>query len=69
MWTDMLIETTYMRLGHGPSGTIGVATDYKQMVVWALSFALCGEMSQYLQAMSNPNHDVVQTHHKEENKS
>ena len=45
MWTDMLIETTYMHLGHGPSGAIGVATDYKQMVVWALSFALCGEMS------------------------
>ena len=27
-WTDMFIETTYMRLGHGPAGTTGVATDY-----------------------------------------
>ena len=41
-WTDMFIETTYMRLGHGPSGAIGVATDYHQMAKWALSFALNG---------------------------
>ena len=27
-WTDMFIETTYMRLGHGPAGTTGMATDY-----------------------------------------
>ena len=27
-WTDMFIETTYMRLGHGPAGTTGMAIDY-----------------------------------------
>ena len=36
----MFIETTYMRLGHGPTGYIGVASDYHQMVKWALSFAI-----------------------------
>jgi len=34
-WTDMFIETTYMRLGHGPAGAVGVATNYNQMVKWA----------------------------------
>ena len=48
-WTDMFIGTTYMRLGHGPAGAVGVATDYQQMVKWALS----GEVSQNVRAMSN----------------
>ena len=35
-WTDMFIETTYMRMWHGQTGAIGVATDYHQMAKWAL---------------------------------
>ena len=35
--TDMDVEITYMRLGHGPAGAVGVATAYQQMVKWALS--------------------------------
>ncbi len=27
--TDMFIETTYMRLGRGPAGAVGVSTDYQ----------------------------------------
>ena len=65
-WTDMFIETTYMRLGHGPAGAVGVATNYNQMVKWALSFALSGEVSQNVRAMSNTEQDALQNHHKEE---
>ena len=65
-WTDMFIETTYMRLGHGPAGAIGVATDYNQMMKWALSFALCGEVSQSIRALSDNKQDQIHTHHKEE---
>ena len=43
--TDMFSETTYMRIGRGPAGTVGIASDYHQMVKWALSFALCGEVT------------------------
>ncbi len=57
-WTDMFIETTYMRLGHGPSGVVGVATDYNQMVKWALSFALCGEVSQNVRTMTNSEQET-----------
>jgi len=67
-WTDMFIETTYMRLGHGPAGTTGMATDYHQMVKWALSFALTGEVSQHVLAMSNSEQHTLHTHHKEETK-
>ena len=48
-WKDMFIGTTYMRLGHRPAGAVGVSTDYQQMVKWALS----GEVSQNVRAMSN----------------
>ena len=41
-WTDMFIETTYIRLWHGQTGEIGLATDYHHMAKWALSFALRG---------------------------
>jgi hypothetical protein len=65
-WTDMFIEITYMRLSHGPAGTTGVGTDYHQMVKWALSFALSGEVSQHVLAMSNNEQHTLHTHHKEE---
>ena len=65
-WTDMFIETTYMRLGHGPAGTTGIATNYHQMVKWALSFALTGEVARHVLAMSNSEQHTLHTHHKEE---
>ncbi len=68
-WTDMFIETTYMWLGHGPAGVIGLATNWKQMVTWALSFATCGELSRDTRAMSNERQEAVHTHHKEETRA
>ena len=54
-----------MRLGHGPAGAVGVSTNYQQMVKWALSFALSGEVCRSVQAMGDSGENV-QTHHKEE---
>ena len=65
-WTDMFIETTYMQLGHGPTGAIGVATNYHLMVKWALSLVLSGEVSQSVRSMSNTEQDSQHTRHKEE---
>ena len=62
----MFTETTNMRLGHGPTGAIGVATDYHQTVKWALSFALSGEVSQSVRSSSNTEQDSQHTRHKEE---
>ena len=57
-----------MRLGHGPAGAVGVATDYQKMVKWALSFALSGEVSQNVRPMSNATQNTIHTHHKEDTK-
>ena len=62
----MFIETTYMRLGHGPTGAVGEATGYHQMVKWALSFVLSGKVSQNVRAMTNTEHENLHIHHKEE---
>ena len=62
----MFIKTTYLRLGHGPTGAIGVATDYHHMVKWALSFALSGEVSQSVRSLSNTEQDIQHTRHKED---
>ena len=64
--TDQFIETTYMRLGHGPAGAKGVTINQTQMEVWALSFATTGEMVKNLMEMTNNTTDRVATHHKEE---
>ncbi|KAG1669737.1 hypothetical protein GQR58_017266 [Nymphon striatum] len=40
--------------------------NYNQMVKWALSFALTGEVSQHVLAMSNNRQHAIQTYHKEE---
>ena len=65
-WTDIFIETTYMRLGQGPAGTVEMATENNQMVKWALSFAISGELSQQTLAMSGNKIHSVQLHHKKE---
>ena len=44
-----------MRLGLGPAGALGLATDWNQMVTWALSFATCGELAYDATKTNNMN--------------
>ena len=53
IWTAMFIESTYKRPGHGPMGAVGLATDWNQMVTWALSFATYGELAHDVTKMGN----------------
>ena len=57
-----------MKLVYGPRGTTGLATSQRQMVLWALSFVIYGELTTDLKELSFPNSGRVQTHHKEEAK-
>ena len=40
IWSDMMIETTVMRYGHGPGGVVGITLDEKSLDKWALSMHL-----------------------------
>ena len=44
IFTDKFIDMTCMGLGHGPGGATGLTVSDRQMTVWALSFATCGEL-------------------------
>ena len=41
IWSDMFIESTLMRYGHGPGGIIGITLQPSTMTRWALSLHIC----------------------------
>ena len=58
-----------MHLGHGPAGVVGLATDWNQMVMWALSFATCEELASDVKAMTNDKSEVIHMNHKEDSQT
>ena len=36
LWTDMIIETTYMKKGKGPGGLIGITTSPRSTIIWVI---------------------------------
>ena len=65
LWSDMMIETTYMLQGKGPGGLIGISTNQRSASIWANSHHTIGEIVSELDIMSN-HHNVKSTVHKEE---
>ena len=68
IFTDQFIESTYMRLGHGPGGATGLAVNHVQITKWALSFAICGEVCSSLQSMSENEPPTAKVHKEESTK-
>ena len=67
IWTDMGIET-YMKIGKGPAGLIGVTTNARSVQIWANGHPLCSEVLTKLERLRNKGDDVVEKAHKEEGK-
>ena len=44
IWSDMFIESTFMRYGHGPGGLIGITLSPNALKRWALSPHLCSRL-------------------------
>lgn len=66
IWTDMLIETTFMRYGHGPSGIIGITLKPSALKRWALSLHICCQLTKDLADMSEEGISTSVEVHKEE---
>ena len=66
IWSDLFIETTYMRYGKGPSGIIGSTLNDSTLAIRALSVSTLGQLSNDLAAMQNGKTQRVVTCHKEE---
>ena len=41
IWSDMFIETTFMRYGHGKRDIIGMTLKPETLKVWSLSLHIC----------------------------
>ena len=67
IWSDMGIETTYMKIGKGPSGLIGVTTNTRSVTIWANGHHLCSEMLTDLEGLNDRNRNK-EVQHKEEGK-
>ena len=67
LWSDMFIETTFMRYGHGKAGIIGITLKPETLKTWALSLHVCGQLLEDLSTLrENERQSNIQTSHKEE---
>ena len=66
IWSDMHIETTFMRHGKGPRGLVGITLKPKAVKQWSLSLHACSQILQDLEEMRGRNNCRDQLKHKEE---
>lgn len=69
LWSDMFIETTYMRYGHGPSGIIGSTLNETTLAIWAYSHCTLTQIQKDLHEMRTGTSDEAVVTHKEEGKT
>ena len=53
IWTDMMMETIFMRQGKGPSGIIGVTLKPNSLKTWALSLHICSVLAKDISDMTS----------------
>ena len=65
IWSDVAIETTFMRYGHGQSGIIGITLIPETLKTWAYSLHTCHGTIDDLNEMRYNERPSAQTSHKE----
>ena len=69
IWSDMFIETTFMRYGHEAGGLVGLTMQPSAVSRWALSLHVCSQLRRDLTSMKESQKSKVVTTHKEESVS
>ena len=69
IWSDMMIETTVMRYGHGPEGVIGLTLNQKALERWALSLHITTQLQKDFMDLDDKANKNHATTHKEESNS
>ena len=65
IWSDMFIESTFMRYGHGWSGIVGITLKPETLKTWALSRHICSQLMEDLAELRADSDDNrLQDHHK-----
>ena len=69
IWSDMFIESTFMRYGHGSKGIVGITLKPETLKVWALGRHLSCHLEQSVDDMINGDTETVASKHKEEGRA
>ena len=69
IWSDMFIETTFMRYGHDPRGTIGITLKPETLKTLALGLHISHCLEQDITSPLGKKQDISQEAHKEEIKA
>ena len=69
VWSDMAIESTYMKVGKGLDGIVGVTTNKRSLAIWSNSHHLCGQVLTEIKDISSKKMQVDSNVHKEESVS
>ena len=65
IWSDMAIESTYMKIGKGISGIVGITTNDRSVSIWANSHHLCSELLSELSNLGDKEPKSSHDQHKE----
>ncbi len=57
IWSDMFIESTFMRYGHGQLGIIGITLKPETLKTWALSRHICSRLMEDLAELRGKSND------------
>ena len=52
VWSDMFIESTFMRYGHGAGGIIGITLKPAALKKWAFSMHICSQLEEDVAGMA-----------------
>ncbi|KAG1656584.1 hypothetical protein GQR58_023837 [Nymphon striatum] len=66
IWSEIAIETTFMRYGHSKSGIVGITLKPETLKTWAYSLHTCHGILDYLDEMRETYRSPCKTTHKEE---
>ena len=66
IWSDIYIESTFMRYGHSPGGIIGITVKPSTLKRWALSLHLCSQIVRDVSEMKDESRKVSVTLNKVE---
>ena len=69
IWSDMFIESTFMRFGKSTGGLVGITLKPSALSRWALSLHACSNLTKGIGEMRDNKRDQVVMHHREESAS
>lgn len=69
IWSDMFIESTFMRYGHGKGGIVGITLKPETPKTWVLSLHICSKLESDITEMVDGENNTTQNVHKGESQA